>query len=253
MDMSFKSFSFQKSEAEPEVEENMHFLKSLQELKELRSQLHYAADYCETTFLESEKKRDVMENTKEYICRAMVTVVDHLGNVSSNLEGLISHTNAFSDAEIRIQCLKQKLFSSEQYADKLALSNMQWKEKLPRFHTRYLSSPPILERSRTEKLSDSKSEVSSKKEDKHTQEDLPLYMYTQNPFTSKNLKPATATVSKHKNLAFVMPVCDGLSVLTKVSNPTFHFQATPKSAPRHRRSLHGSDVLWLIRRSKRTH
>jgi hypothetical protein len=27
-------------------------------------------------------------------------------------------------------------------------------------------------------------------------------MYTQNPFTSKNLKPATATVSKHKNLAF---------------------------------------------------
>jgi hypothetical protein len=48
-----------------------------------------------------------MENTKEYICRAMVTVVDHLGNVSSNLEGLISHTNAFSDAEIRIQCLKQ--------------------------------------------------------------------------------------------------------------------------------------------------
>jgi hypothetical protein len=48
-----------------------------------------------------------MENTKEYICRAMVTVVDHLGNVSSNLEGLISHANAFSDAEIRIQCLKQ--------------------------------------------------------------------------------------------------------------------------------------------------
>ncbi|PNX88098.1 protein ABIL1, partial [Trifolium pratense] len=57
MDVSFKSFSFEKSEAEPEVEENMHFLKSLQELKELRSQLHYAADYCETTFVESEKKR----------------------------------------------------------------------------------------------------------------------------------------------------------------------------------------------------
>lgn len=48
-----------------------------------------------------------MDNTKEYICRAMVTVVDHLGNVSSNLEGLISHTNAFSDAEIQIQCLTQ--------------------------------------------------------------------------------------------------------------------------------------------------
>lgn len=49
----------------------------------------------------------VMENTKEYICRAIVTVVDHLGNVSANLEGLISQTSAISEAESRIQCLKQ--------------------------------------------------------------------------------------------------------------------------------------------------
>lgn len=253
MDVNFKLLSFQKSEAEPEMEENMHFLKSLQELRELRSQLHYAADYCETTFMESEKKRDVMDDTKEYICRAMVTVVDHLGNVSSNLEGLISHKNSFSDAEIRIQCLTQRLFTCEQYADKVALSNMQWREKLPRLHTRYLSSPPILERSRSDKLSDSKSEAPLEKEDKHTQEDLPLYMYTQNPCTAKNLKPATATVNKHNNLSFVMPVRDGLSVLAKVSNPAFDFHGTPKVAPRHRRSLHGSDILLLIKRSKRKH
>ncbi|AES76823.1 putative ABI family protein [Medicago truncatula] len=253
MDVNFKSLSFEKSEAEPEVEENMHFLKSLQELRELRSQLHYAADYCETTFMESEKKRDVMDDTKEYICRAMVTVVDHLGNVSSNLEGLISHKNSFSDAEIRIQCLTQRLFTCDQYADKVALSNMQWREKLPRLHTRYLSSPPILERSKSDKLSNSKSEVPLKKEDKHIQGDLPLYMYTQNPCTTKNLKPATATVSKHNNLAFVMPVRDGLSVLAKVSNPAFDFHGTPKVTPRHRRSLHGSDILYLIKRSKRKH
>jgi len=37
----------------------------------------------------------------------MITVVDHLGNVSANLEGLISQTNAFSEAESRIQSLKQ--------------------------------------------------------------------------------------------------------------------------------------------------
>ncbi|CAK8534007.1 unnamed protein product [Lathyrus sativus] len=214
MDVKFKSVSEGEHEEE---EENMHFLKSLQELRELRSQLHYAADYCETTFKESEKKKDVMENTKEYICRAMVTVVDHLGNVSSNLEGLISHTNSFSDADIKIQCLKQRLFSCEQYADKVSLSNMQWRERLPRFHTRYLSSSPILERSQ------------------------------------ENLKPAIATNNKHNNLAFVMPVRDGLKVLAKVSNPTFHFQATPKVGPRHRRSLHGSDILWLIRRTKHSH
>lgn len=49
----------------------------------------------------------VVENTKEYICRAVVTVVDHLGCVSANLSCLVSETNAFSDAELRINCLKQ--------------------------------------------------------------------------------------------------------------------------------------------------
>ena len=48
-----------------------------------------------------------MENTKEYICRAVVTVVDHLGSASANLDCRISQTNAFSEAEFRINCLKQ--------------------------------------------------------------------------------------------------------------------------------------------------
>ncbi|KAK7291474.1 hypothetical protein RIF29_06643 [Crotalaria pallida] len=236
---------------EEEEEKSMSFLNSLKELRELRSQLHHAADYCETTFLKSQEKKEVMENTKEYICRALVTVVDHLGNVSANLEGLISQTNAISEAESRIQCLKQRVFSCEQYADRLALSTMRWSEKLPRFHTRYLSSPPILERLSNEKLRDSKSEAPSKTEDKHfaeTQDDLPLFMHTLKPHPAKNLKQ---TINQHNNLAKVVPVKDGLSVLTKVSNPTFHFQGTQKVA-RHRRSLHGSDIFWLIRRTKRT-
>ncbi|RDX83620.1 putative protein ABIL5 [Mucuna pruriens] len=254
MEVKFKSPSLEKPEAEAGVEENMLFHKSLQELRELQSQLHHAADYCETTFLKSEAKRDVMENTKEYICRAMVTVVDHLGNVSANLEGLVSQTNAFSEAESRIQCLKQRLFSCEQYADKLALTKMRWREKVPRFHSRYLSSPPILERSSCENLRDSKTEDPSKIEDKHIlekQEDLPLFLHTQKAHADKNLKSTSVTtLNGHKNLTRVVPVPDGLSVLTKVSNPTFHFQGIPKVA-RNRGSLHGSDILWLIRRAKR--
>ncbi|KAK7364032.1 hypothetical protein VNO80_12363 [Phaseolus coccineus] len=254
MEVNFKSPCLEKPEADAEVEEDMRFQKSFQELRGLQSQLHHAADYCETTFLKSEAKRDVMENTKEYICRAMVTVVDHLGNVSANLEGLISETNAFSEAESRIQCLKQRLFSCEQYADKLELTKMRWREKVPRFHSRYLSSPPILERSSSERLRDSKTKDPSKVEDKHIldkQEELPLFLYTQKPYADKNLKPTSVTtLNKHSNLTMVVPVRDGLSVLTKVSNPTFHFQGSQKVA-RHRRSLHGSDILWLIRRTKR--
>ncbi|KAL2342531.1 hypothetical protein Fmac_003816 [Flemingia macrophylla] len=241
MELNFKSL------ADAEVEESMRFDKSLQELRELRSQLHQAAEYCETTFSKSEEKSDVMENTKEYICKTMVTVVDHLGNVSANLDGLISHTNAFSQAEFRIQCLQQRLLSSEQYARKLALSKMQWNETSPRFHSRYLSPTPTLERSSSRKVTrDSESEVSLKIED----EDLPLFMHTHNNKPPvQSLKPTTATLNGRNNLAIVAPVRDGLS-LTRVPNPTFHFQSAQKVG-RHRRSLYGSDILWLLRRSKR--
>ncbi|KAG5030167.1 hypothetical protein JHK82_013767 [Glycine max] len=238
--------------ADAEVEETMRFEKSLQELRELRSELHKAAEYCETTFSKSEEKSDVLDNTKEYICRTMVTVVDHLGNVSANLDGLISHTNAFSEAELRIQCLQQRLLSCEQYARKLALAKLQWNENSLRFHSRYLSTSP-LERSSSKKvIRDSESQVPSKLEDKQapeTYEDLPLFLYTHKP-PVQNLKPTAATLNGHINLAMVAPVKDGLSFLTKVPNPTFHFQGTQKVG-RHRRSLYGSDILWLLRRSKR--
>ncbi|KAK4280893.1 hypothetical protein QN277_012452 [Acacia crassicarpa] len=213
---------------EAEVEESINFDKSIQELRELRSQLHHAADYCETAFLKGKEKSQVLENTKEYLCRAVVTVIDHLGNVSANLDCLISQTNAFSDAELRINSLKQRLLSCEQYADKLALTNMRWSEKLPCFHSRYLSSP-TLEKSSGEKSSDSEAKV-------------PWNAKTKN-VKDQNIKSTSATM---------VPVRDGLSVLTKVPNATFHFQCTQKVG-RHRKSFHGSDILLLIRRMKRTH
>ncbi|KAK4280897.1 hypothetical protein QN277_012453 [Acacia crassicarpa] len=214
---------------EAEVEERINFDKSLQELRELRSQLHNAADYCETNFLKGKEKSQVVENTREYLCRAVVTVIDHLGNVSANLDCLISQTDAFSDAELRINSLKQRLLSCEQYADKLALTNMRWSEKLPRFHSHYLSSPATLEKSSSEKSSDSEATV-------------PWNAKTKN-VKNQNIKPTSATM---------VPVRDGLPVLTKVPNPTFHFQCTQKVG-RHRKSLHGSDISWLIRRTKLTH
>ncbi|KAJ1393519.1 hypothetical protein SESBI_34882 [Sesbania bispinosa] len=209
MEMNFKSCSHENTEADAEVEECMRFNKSLQELRELRSQLQHAADYCETTFSKSEEKREMVENTKEYICKTMVTVVDHLGNVSANLEGLISQTNAISEADIRIQCLNQRLLLYEQYARKFALTKMQWSENLPRFHPRYLLSTPAVEKSSSEKLTrDSESQTPSKMEVKHipeTEEDLPLFLYTHKPPSAQNLKPTTATVNKHNNLAIEYP------------------------------------------------
>ncbi|KAK7398954.1 hypothetical protein VNO78_10128 [Psophocarpus tetragonolobus] len=231
----------------------MRFDKSLRELREIRSQLHKAAEYCETTFSKSKEKSDVLKNTKEYISRTMVTVVDHLGNVSANLDALISHANAFSQADLRIQCLQQRLERCEEYARKLALAQVQWNDKSLRFHSRYLSATvavaPPLERSSSKKVV---RDGESKIQDKHvseTHEDLPLFIYNHtSPF--QNLKPTknTTTLNNPVNLAMVAPVKDGLSFLTKVPNPTFHFQNTQKIV-RHKRSLRSSHISWLLRRS----
>ncbi|XP_054782300.1 probable protein ABIL5 isoform X2 [Prosopis cineraria] len=185
METAPKPYSLETPEAE--VEESINFDKSLQELRELRSQLHHAADYCETAFLKGKEKTHVVENTKEYLCRAVVTVIDHLGNVSANLECLISQTDAFSEAELRINSLKQRLLSCEQYADKLALTNMQWSEKLPRFHSRYLSSTPTLDKSSSEKSSDSEGTLPCETKTKDVTETMePLVVCPQKSLQAQN-------------------------------------------------------------------
>lgn len=224
-----------------------HFDKSLQELRDLRSQLHNAAEYCESTFSQAKEKKDVVENTKEYVCRAMVTLVDHFGCVSDSLNSLISHTNSFSDAELRLNSLKQRFLLSEQYSHKLALNRLQLREMIPRLHPHYLSTP-IRDAEKSVKDSrDARNEVKSTKTiDKDVfgkEDDMPLFVYA---FSHK------AALSKGEtNSALLLPVQEGLSILSKSPNPSFYFQEKRKIV-RARRSLHGSDILSLIRRTRKT-
>ncbi|PIA64941.1 hypothetical protein AQUCO_00100422v1 [Aquilegia coerulea] len=124
---------------ECEFDENARFDKSLLELKDLSSQLHYAAKYCETSFLKSQEKKMVMENTKEYICRALVTVVDHLGSVSANLEGQLLGKQQVFDSEHKMVCLQQRLLTCQEYAQKLTLCRLCRSDNFQRHHTRYIS------------------------------------------------------------------------------------------------------------------
>ncbi|KAG8636256.1 probable protein ABIL5 isoform X2 [Manihot esculenta] len=221
-----------------ESENIMSFDKSLQELRDLRSQLHYAADYCESTFLNVEEKKLTVENTKEYIRRAVVSVVDHLGCISANLNHIISKNNEFSEAELRINTLKQRLLSCEQYAHKLALTRVRWKSNWPKFHRRYLSTPITnveIDKSNGDERNLINCPDSPITKDKHgfKAEDLPLHLYK-----------------------CALPVRDGLSVLSKGPIPTFHFQEISQKHGRYRlfrQSANSSgEISSLIRRIKRT-
>ncbi|XP_022751706.1 probable protein ABIL5 [Durio zibethinus] len=244
---------------EEDSDDGFRFDKSLQELRDLRSQLHYAADYCETTFLNSEEKKAVVENTKEYICKAVVTFVDHLGNVSANLNHCISKTNAFSEAELRINCLKQRLLSCEQFAHKLALARVQWNPNLPRHHRRYLSASTIATVEKSNE--DSRSRVSiapspARLVHKHEPdiEGVPLFFFTctGNPALSKS-PLLRSNFDEYDSDSALVPVRDGLSILSKDSNLTFHFQQGNKKLGRksfYRKTFQSAESF--IRRARKS-
>uniref|UniRef100_A0A0E0C804 START domain-containing protein n=1 Tax=Oryza meridionalis TaxID=40149 RepID=A0A0E0C804_9ORYZ len=81
----------------------------MEELKDLRSQLHQAADCCEKAFLDTEKKKLILESTKGYICDAIVAVIDHLGTVSSKLEQQLQEKIEITQTEKKLNFLKQLL------------------------------------------------------------------------------------------------------------------------------------------------
>ncbi|AQL00302.1 Protein ABIL3 [Zea mays] len=86
---------------------------ALRELKDLRSQLHEAADCCAKAFLSTDKKKMILEGTKGYICDAVVAVIDHLGTVSSKLEHKLQERTEVAQTERKINFLKQVIFGPE--------------------------------------------------------------------------------------------------------------------------------------------
>ncbi|CAN0901559.1 Probable protein ABIL5 [Linum grandiflorum] len=224
------------------------FLKSLQELKELRSQLHNAAAYCERSFLNSNQKNKILDSTKEYICSAVVTVVDHLGSVSANLNTTIAdNASGFSEAELRIDSLKQRFLAYELYAQKIALTRTRWIPNFPKSQPRYLSTPG---KSRHDKSSNKY----NKKVMFEEGEELPLFFYTYSH------KPSSA----NPNLSIV-PVRDTITAGGKAQRTSaFHFQQSSTQHQQHQqhkknggmrrpagsRSGSNGDIMSLVRRSK---
>ncbi|KAL9228891.1 hypothetical protein vseg_004421 [Gypsophila vaccaria] len=117
------------------------FVKALQELKNLKPQLHSAAEYCEKSYLHSEQKEMLLDNFKDYTVRAVVNTVDHLGTVAYKLTDLVEQqTSEVSTMEVKVTCLNQKLRTCQTYTDREGLRQQQLVATIPRHHKRYISS-----------------------------------------------------------------------------------------------------------------
>ncbi|KVI11590.1 hypothetical protein Ccrd_009993 [Cynara cardunculus var. scolymus] len=129
-----------------ETENDNNFNKSLQDLKDLCSQLHFAADSYQSTFLNSNQKQLVVKNTKEYVRNALVTMVDHLGSVSANLDQHLSKAGSIYQTQVKINFLNQvlgcKLLTCQDYSHKIAVAKVSCREDYLKYNSRYIK--PLL-------------------------------------------------------------------------------------------------------------
>ncbi|KAI3443781.1 hypothetical protein Pfo_000446 [Paulownia fortunei] len=255
--------------------------ESLQELRDLSSELYHAADYCKTAFLSSQDKRLTVETTKEYISRAVVAVVDHLGSISANLEYCISKSNSVPETELRIDSLKQRIGTCQLYSHKLALARFHWNAEFTRYHCRYILLTLRDSAMMSAVSRDSESCIDAKSEERNQIETKePLFLDTYNCKLSliesstsdmeKNsgLSPPVNTTRDYKNcmknqistnqtmfqhrkgvslivlslLFIVLPVHDCLPILPKAEHSTLQFQEAQK--------LKRSTINWKLIQNK---
>ncbi|KAJ8484000.1 hypothetical protein OPV22_016485 [Ensete ventricosum] len=237
-----------KQSGEDECEED-RFHNALLELKDLRSQLYHAADYCETAFSKAEQKKMILEGTKSYICEAIVAVVDHLGNVSSKLEQSLLANTAVGQTEQRIDCLKQRLLTCQQYAVSLELSSMQLSLKFPRHHEHYVS--PVtqhIEKSR-DLSRPGESETPPKKDH------MAAMAHSLKSCASDCFLPASNQTILGVQLAKVAPVVKGPSVLPRSRNPSIKFKPEDLymlgGVYQKKKPMQVNNILSFLRVSKR--
>ncbi|CAN6695316.1 unnamed protein product [Malus baccata var. baccata] len=124
---------------EVSMERSKSFVKALQELKNLRPQLYSAAEYCEKFYLHSKQKQMVLDNLKDYVVRALVNAVDHLGTVAYKLTDLLDQqTSDVSTVDLKVTCLNQKLLTCQTYMDKEGSRQHQLLAFIPRHHKHYI-------------------------------------------------------------------------------------------------------------------
>ncbi|CAM0882596.1 unnamed protein product [Alopecurus aequalis] len=204
---------------------------ALRDLKDLRSQLHHAADCCEKAFLGTEKKKLILDSTKSYICDAVVTVVDHLGTVSSKLEHQLEDRTEITQTEQKINFLKQRLLTCEQYAITLDLLAVRMDTGAVQYHRRYLSQS--METNNEENIAKSRGRSV--------------------PGATRTLKPydVESTIGREVTVA-VADVGNPASITKSFSFRAEGVHIAPGDhKKKKKKASHGSNILSFLKRSKR--
>ncbi|KAF8412101.1 hypothetical protein HHK36_000056 [Tetracentron sinense] len=93
------------------MQQSLLFSDSLKDLKNLRAQLYSAAEYFELSYSNDDKKYVVVDTLKDYVIKALINTVDHLGSVTYKVNNLLDEkVDEGSRTELRVSCIEQVLF-----------------------------------------------------------------------------------------------------------------------------------------------
>lgn len=143
MSPSFSNMSTTNIEAstidESSTHQNMLLSDCLMDLKKLRCQLYSAAEYFELSYTNDDEKQMVVDTLKDYTVEALVNTIDHLGSVSSKVNGFVDdRVVEVSSSELRVSCIEQRIRTCQEFIDKEGLSQQSLVITTPKYHKRYI-------------------------------------------------------------------------------------------------------------------
>ncbi|XP_051149000.1 protein ABIL2-like [Andrographis paniculata] len=118
----------------------LQFSNNLKDLKNLRQQLYSAAEYFETSYNkdDNDRKHIAFESSKEYVCKALVSTVDHLGSVADKLNKFLDQkTEEFSSTNTRFYCIEKRLNAFYGFVDSRGISRHSLFPEAPEHHKQY--------------------------------------------------------------------------------------------------------------------
>ncbi|KAL3649625.1 hypothetical protein CASFOL_006028 [Castilleja foliolosa] len=96
----------------------LQFADSLKDLKNLKKQLYSVAERFESSYDENDHKQFVVQLSKDYVAKALVSTVDHLGSVADKLNKFLDEQpNQLSETNIRFFFIQQRLSTFREFID----------------------------------------------------------------------------------------------------------------------------------------
>lgn len=79
----------------------------------------------------------VIESSKDYVAKALVSTVDHLGSVADKLNRFLDEkANELSATKIRFSCIEQRLKTSHRFIDLRGITQHSLMIETPKHHKR---------------------------------------------------------------------------------------------------------------------